>query len=34
MFFVVRAAVYHLVLVGFEIMMNDISDDWQQLTLL
>lgn len=28
----VHAAVYHLLSVGFEIMMNDISDDWQQLT--
>lgn len=32
MFFVVRAAVHHLLLVGLGIMMNAISDDWQQLT--
>lgn len=25
-------AVYHLLLVGFEIMMKDTSNDWQQLT--
>lgn len=31
MFLVVHAAVYHLLLVEFEILMNFTSDDWQQL---